>query len=253
MLGYSFVNRGLDLSAKAQGMIGRVRYSVTSGLSLYGNRVSTNEMYNDTWFWNMDYPRYIYNPSYPVTYVAVLFDGNRMGGGYYYTVQEDGSLCSYEDRQLMGPANPTVTGFLRLSAGWKNWQLTVSGHGRGGQIIRDNSTYSLLNRYYQENLRTEANPNGKYQTLDFGHRQLSVTEYALHDGSFFRIDQIRLDYTLPVHKVRVNLFASMENWFLFTKYPGSDPELALSIKGFGKEAAAYPSTRRTLFGLSISF
>lgn len=253
MLGYSFVNRGLDLSAKAQGMIGRVRYSVTSGLSLYGNRVSTNEMYNDTWFWNMDYPRYIYNSSHPVTYVALLFDGNRMGGGYYYTVQEDGSLCSYEDRQLMGPANPTVTGFLRLSAGWKNWQLTVSGHGRGGQIIRDNSTYSLLNRYYQENLRTDANPNGKYQTLDFDYTKLSVTEYALHDGSFFRIDQIRLDYTLPVHKVRVNLFASMENGFLFTKYPGSDPELALTIKGFGKEAAAYPSTRRTILGLSLSF
>jgi hypothetical protein len=58
---------------------------------------------------------------------------------------------------------------------------------------------------------------------------------------------------LSVHKVRVNLFASMENGFLFTKYPGSDPELALTIKGFGKEAAAYPSTRRTLFGLSIGF
>lgn len=253
---YSFVNRGLDLSVGAQGMIGQVRYSVSSGLSLYGNRVFTGVLYSK--LWNTDVPYFIYNSTYPsygmdLPYAAVLHDGGRMGEGYYYTVQEDGSLCSYEDRQLMGPANPTVTGFLRLSVGWKRWQLTVSGHGRGGQIIRDKSTYSLLNRYYQENLRTDANPNGKYQKLHFDGVSLPNTEYAFHDGSFFRIDQMRLDYTLPVHKVRVNLFASMENAFLFTKYPGSDPELALTIKGFGKEAAAYPSTRRTIFGVSVDF
>ena len=69
----------------------------------------------------------------------------------------------------------------------------------------------------------------------------------------------------------MNLFASLENWFLFTKYPGTDPELALAwnvreldttpytytprITGsyIGLESANLPSTRRTMFGLSVSF
>lgn len=51
--------------------------------------------------------------------------------------------------------------------------------------------------------------------------------------------------------MRLNLFASLENWFLFTRYGGSDPELALAWDGLGVETAGYPSTNRTLFGLAI--
>jgi hypothetical protein len=79
------------------------------------------------------------------------------------------------------------------------------------------------------------------------------SDVSLLDGSFFRIDQIRLDYALPLRKVRLDLFASLENWFLFTKYPGSDPELALAWDCLGLETAAYPSTRRTVFGLKVGF
>ena len=96
-------------------------------------------------------------------------------------------------------------------------------------------------------------------------------EFGVLDASFFRIDQLRLDYTLPLKNVRLNLFASLENWFLFTKYPGTDPEQALAwnvrelytngvtytprLTGsfIGVETANHPSTRRTVFGVSVNF
>ena len=96
-------------------------------------------------------------------------------------------------------------------------------------------------------------------------------EFGVLDASFFRIDQLRLDYTLPLKNVRLNLFASLENWFLFTKYRGTDPEQALAWNvmelntgnvtytprltgsNLGIETSNYPSTRRTVFGLSINF
>jgi hypothetical protein len=53
--------------------------------------------------------------------------------------------------------------------------------------------------------------------------------------------------------VRLDLFASLENGILFTRYPGSDPELALHWNGLGVDTATYPSTRRMLFGLKAGF
>ena len=78
---------------------------------------------------------------------------------------------------------------------------------------------------------------------------------ALLNASFFRIDQIRLDYTLPVKRFNgaINLFASLENYFLFTSYPGSDPEYLLDWDNSGVETGSYPSTKRIVTGLKISF
>jgi hypothetical protein len=75
----------------------------------------------------------------------------------------------------------------------------------------------------------------------------------LHDGSFFRIDQIRLQYRLPIRRLHTNvrLSAALENFFLFTKYPGSDPEYNLSWDNPGYDLGAYPSTRRIVFGVNI--
>ena len=253
---YALINRGIDLSLAVHGMMGPVRYSVSSNLSFYGNRVKSNS--DNTKFWNTDVPFINFNIDNPNnnnldTVVAMLKNGERIGGGALNTVQ-DGKFCSYEDRKWMGSAYPTVTGSIRFSAGWNRWQFTVSGHGRGGHTIMHScATYDALSRHYMENLRTDTNPNGKYQMVDYRFYDLKNSEYAVHSGNFFRIDQVRLDYTLPVQKAQLNIFASLENWFLFTRYPGSDPELALTIKSFEKETAYYPSTRRTIFGLSLSF
>ena len=65
---------------------------------------------------------------------------------------------------------------------------------------------------------------------------------------------MRLDYTLPLRgSILLNLFASLENGLLLTKYPGSDPELALAWNGLGVETATYPSICRMLFGVTVGF
>ena len=245
---YALTNRGVDLSLAVHGMMGPVRYSVSSNLSFYGNRVTADGDYYK--YWDTQAPYFILDVVNDWTAVAKLQNGEKIGGGYFYTVQ-DGKKGSYE---WMGNAYPAVTGSIRLSLGWNRWQFTVSGHGRGGQtIMHSYATYDALSRHYVENTRTDTNPNGKYQMANFRFSDLRNIEYAVHSGNFFRIDQVRLDYTLPVQKAQLNIFASLENWFLFTRYPGSDPELALTINSFERETAYYPSTRRTILGLSLSF
>ena len=146
--------------------------------------------------------------------------------------------------------------------------MTVSGHGDRGQTILHGGYGDALIRYYLIDNPTTKHLLETYSTTYYGMEDL---EFGVLDASFFRIDQLRLDYTLPLKNVRLNIFASLENWFLFTKYPGTDPEQALAwnvrelytngvtytprLTGsfIGVETANHPSTRRTVFGVSVNF
>ena len=79
------------------------------------------------------------------------------------------------------------------------------------------------------------------------------TERSFLSADFFRIDQFRLDYMLPVSKAQIGLYASLENFFLLTKYRGSDPEMSLSWESLGVDTARYPTTRRIVFGVKAGF
>ena len=254
-LAYTLRNQGVELAGTLRQNVGSFRYSLSAFLTLYGNRIRFGESYKD------------YN-SIPWEDGGLLHlkDGERMGGAYVNTVTGyPPEFSPGEDRVWRGSVFPKATGGIQASIGWNRWQMTVSGHGDSGQTIRKDGSYSALDNYYRK-----ANPlNLKPEEMRiYSSTAFIISEYAVLDASFFRIDQLRLDYTLPLKNVRMNLFASLENWFLFTKYPGSDPELALAwnvlevnsnvtpkpTRSFiGIETANHPSTRRTIFGLSINF
>ncbi len=258
---YSLRNQGVELAGTLRQNVGSVRYSLSAFMTFYGNRVRFGESLLKGY------------ESFPWQSGSGLGikDGEPIGGHLVaHLIQENPPrYSSMEDRVWKGSAFPKVTGGIHASIGWNRWQLTVSGHGDRGQTIQlGNEGGGALFRYYLED-----NPTTK-QLLENEHLyyyDLRDLDFGILDASFFRIDQLRLDYTLPLKSVRLNLFASLENWFLFTKYPGTDPEQALAwnvmelntgnvtytprLTGsyIGVETANYPSTRRTIFGLSISF
>ena len=216
-------NEGVELAASLRGKIGVLRYGLDGHLTFYKNRVSMGNRLLETAFEPIDHLVWANSR-------VEVKDGEPAGGMLYWD----------REAHWRGNAFPTLTGGLRASLGWNRWQLTVSGHGDAGQTILHVDYSDALYRYYME------------------HSPESISwirsENCILSASFFRLDQVRLDYTLPLRSsVRLNLFASLENGFLLTKYPGSDPELAMAWNGLGVETAAYPSTRRTVFGLRIGF
>ena len=258
---YTLRNQGIELAGGLRQNAGPFRYSLSAYLTFYGNRVRFKDSTNSTMPFNWQYQSQLQ-----------LKDGERIGGrSVAQLIQEEPpQYSSPEDRVWKGSVFPKVTGGIQASIGWNRWQLTVSGHGDRGQTIQHGyERGGALIRYYLED-----NPTTKQlleNHLSAYYYDLSYLDFCILDASFFRIDQLRLDYTLPLKNVRLNLFASLENWFLFTKYPGSDPEQALAwnvmeIKirdvtytprpmgsFIGMETANYPSTRRTIFGLSVNF
>ena len=244
---YTLRNQGVELSGTFRHGIGPFRYSISPYLTFYGNRVR---------FINRDSHHpigasglYGYDSHYINWGTLQAADGERIGGSFAVHIPEDPAQISWDEEVWKGSVFPKMTGGVRASLGWNRWQLTVSGHGDRGQTIWFSGANDALIRHYLEEPPIDMQSDSYSYVL----QKIARTDAGVFDASFFRIDQMRLDYTLPLLNARLNLFASLENWFLFTKYPGTDPELALAWKGLGKETATYPSTRRTIFGLSISF
>ena len=80
------------------------------------------------------------------------------------------------------------------------------------------------------------------------------------DGSYFKIKQIQLGYTLPkqwTSKLFINnarIYLSMDDFFTFTKYKGFDPEAsANATSGMGIDKGAYPNSKKLVIGFNIDF
>ncbi len=94
-------------------------------------------------------------------------------------------------------------------------------------------------------------------------KSYAITDYAVEDGSFLRLNQLTIGYTLSekwlekayITKLRVYVQAS--NLFCLTKYSGFDPEVDVySSKNPmmpGVDFSAYPKSRGFNVGLNLSF
>lgn len=87
-----------------------------------------------------------------------------------------------------------------------------------------------------------------------------ISDALVYDGSFFKIKQIQLGYTIPQNLTskfyvsNLRVYASLDDFFCFTKYPGFDPEVAVNAtSGMGIDKGAYPSAKKIVFGFNITF
>ena len=74
------------------------------------------------------------------------------------------------------------------------------------------------------------------------------------------IRQLQLGYTLQrglVNRLKINnarVYVSLDNFFLFTKYPGVDPEVGNGGgNSIGIDRGGYPIPRVALAGISFTF
>ena len=82
----------------------------------------------------------------------------------------------------------------------------------------------------------------------------------VQDGSYMRIKQIQLGYTLPENLIskfgikHTRLYVSLDDYFTFTKYEGLDPEAGSSNdQSQGIDRGVYPIPGKLMFGLSVNF
>ena len=266
------LNTGIEAELGWKDTIGDFSYSINGNFSYLKNRVT---------YLLPSLPRLTQNPSsgsnYPNETVFEVGQPIWYIRGYIYDgVKEDGTpdlrdvngdgQVSDADMTNIGKGLPDYTYGITLNLEWKGLDFVVFGSGQGGcQILNTlyRAGYHNSLRYFYLNSRSEKNPNAKFPepAKVSGDVNFWGSTAGLFDGSFFKIRQMQLGYTVPqkiTQKVfikQLRMFVSLDDFFTFTSYPGMDPETATSgsASGRGVDIGAYPSMRKCMFGVNVSF
>ena len=108
---------------------------------------------------------------------------------------------------------------------------------------------------------TKSNPNGSKPRAGANNMDKYATSSAMvYDGSYFKIKQIQLGYTLPKTLLKtvaisnLRLYVSLDDFFTITKYPGFDPEVSTNdVVGMGIDKGGYPTSRKVVMGFNLEF
>lgn len=179
------------------------------------------------------------------------------------------SELSEEDMTDIGSAIPKFTYGLTINLDYKGFDFTAFGTGVAGSKIfnilyRADTPMRNSLKFYMDNAWSVNNKNASMPAVEnVAHdRYFWSSSASMFNGSYFKIKQLQLGYTLPkklTQKVAVKdlrFFVSLDDFFTFSKYPGMDPETATTDKkngGSGFDIGTYPTMKKCSFGATFSF
>jgi TonB-linked SusC/RagA family outer membrane protein len=219
---------------------------------------------------------------------SIAKDKTWIGDYIFEDINGDGKINN-EDETFIGNPNPDFTFGIGNTFSWKGFDLTIFFSGSYGNDIIN------YNRRFLEDVRSNSNlltsaanyailsvidpnkPTDDYRNLYVSNASSTLlprlsasstnannrmSDLYVEDGSYIRLQNVSLSYTLPKSLVRkiklenLKVYMNLQNVFTWTKYNGFDPEVG-SMYGdalmTGLDYGRYPSPRIYTFGLNISF
>ena len=196
-------------------------------------------------------------------------DGNMImpdaqpGDVRFVDVNGDGKI-SADDRTNIGNGTPKWTFGFNLGAEWKGFDFNLFLQGVTGNKVFDatyrTDVYSgnfpswMLSRW------TGEGTSNKYPILKAGDAtNWQVSDLYICDGSYLRVKNISLGYTLPKNLTqklsisRLRFYVMAENLITWTKYWGFDPEISSGGTSLGVDRGIYPQARTYTIGFNLSF
>lgn len=179
-------------------------------------------------------------------------------------VDGDG-VISNSDHTNIGSPHPDFIFGGRLNLAYKGFDLLVFVQGQVGNDVLmgfnrvDRPTGNRPEFFFTDRWTGEGSTNSWF-SANTGSEFVYNSDLMLFDGSYTRIRQLQLGYTLPQAllqraKIRsARIYGSLDNFFTFTKYKGMDPEAgSKDNNSLGIDRGVYPIPRTAVVGLTFSF
>ncbi len=176
------------------------------------------------------------------------------------------------DRAIVGNYMPDFTYGFGATLAWKGIDFGITFQGvQGNEILNLSRRYfynhegnmnnykGALNRW-----KSEDNPgsgmNVRANRVSKGQNGTTST-WHVEDGSYLRIKNISLGYTLPENWIKkvylksARIYCSLQNPFTFTHYEGYNPEVSnrSAVTTNGEDYGVYPLARTTSIGVNLTF
>ena len=192
------------------------------------------------------------------------------GAPRYYN--KDGNIVDNvtpEDMQYIGKSTPDFTYGITINLEYKNFDFTLYGAGVSGCDIfsllysADRPTTNTLSTYWRNSWK-QPGDNTKYADMNQVSNQWTYwsSSASMFNGSYFKFKQIQLGYTIPKSILAktgfisgLRAYVSLDDFFTITSYPGCDPEACQtgSLQNVGYDCGTYPTTKKFVIGLNVSF
>lgn len=264
-------NRGFEFELGWRDHIRDFQYSVRGNLSTLSNKVTyidpsitrlTGAKFHtyDITFFEQGYPVYYFRG-----YKFKGVDPNT-GDPQFYDLDGDNQITE-NDLTNIGDGIPSITYGITLTAAYKGFDFTLFGTGAQGNDVfccinrPDMLAWNKMKDYLYDDRWTSDHTNASVPRAGANNMdKYSVSDAMVKDGSYFKIKQIQLGYTLPktlLNKTFISnlrIYASLDDFFTFTSYKGFDPEASTSAtSGMGVDKGAYPTSKKVVIGATIEF
>lgn len=197
----------------------------------------------------------------------------------------DSVITADGDRRVIGNANPKFTGGWNNQFTYKNWDASIFVNFVVGNDIYNanklewtDGAFANLNMLNTMKDRwTNINSQGQVVTdpkeLATMNENANIWSpvrvqrwwlhsWAIEDGSYLRINNVTLGYTLPKRltgRAKISsfrIFATVNNLAVISSYSGFDPDVTARRSDPltpGVDFAAYPRAKTWVFGVNVNF
>lgn len=214
-----------------------------------------------------------------------LYVDPQTGNAVYEDVNNDGKITS-ADRQIVGNALPKYTGGITNTLKYKDFDFNFFFYFQQGNKIMNMNDFFLVHGGTQSNIGFLPRQLERWQqpgditdiprlttfsgdpavnggsANNYGGNVASLSTRYLEDGSFIRLKNVTLGYTIPALASaklgisRARIYVTGSNLLTFTHYSGLDPEV--SSQGNNQNTAGYdwatvPQPRTVQAGVSVTF
>lgn len=187
-------------------------------------------------------------------------------GDFIYVDQNKDGVIDGKDRVDLGNPNPKYTYGINTNWTYKNFDLTLDFQGVAGVKVYDaNLGFRFGNEnftkdFYENRWHGDGTSNFYPSANIGGGNNYLPNSFYVEDGSYFRIRNMQLGYTLPLamaQKIRaksLRAYVNAQNAFNFFKYRGFSPEISGgNPTGRGIDVSVYPLSATYNFGVNVSF
>ena len=195
-----------------------------------------------------------------------ILDPNAQKGDLMYVDTDGNGVLNNDDKVYKGSYQPDFEIGFNIDASFKNFDFSVQLYGvSGNTIYNGQKQYAYSTKRHRDLVYSwsDNNPSSNIPTprsnIEHPNVQTS-TDYFLEDGSFLRVRNIILGYSLndkfldKIGLEKFRFYINAQNPVTWTKYSGFNPETGSSnpFNG-GLDRGEYPVSATYSAGISITF
>ncbi len=189
--------------------------------------------------------------------------GERPGDLRYEDINGDGVITT-DDRTFLGSPYPDVIYGVTLGVSFRGIDVDLDFNGQHGNLIYNAKRAARFGVYnfettFLDRWHGEGTSNFEPRLTNAGHNY-EVSDRFLENGSYFRLQNVRIAYALPsnltspVNVSNARIFINGSNLITLTGYTGYTPQImGGSVLDAGVDRGQYPPSRSFTVGVDLTF